>query len=249
MIVTRSSNDVRRVRGSRPERDVWVTGYMGKHAGDALPGPDEAPRVLFPDAYVIDQGPGVVLGAHFHRADQFQVIVGGSGTLGRKPVHPFVVHYAGAFTPYGPIDPGPEGLGYMTLRAHYDPGFQAMPEQREALRAGNRKPRAYTSEPLEAGSKPAPAEPACEPIFGPEPDGLAALRYRVPAGQTTFGPDPASGHGQYWLVLDGEMRTARGEVLPPKSCVFVSADEPAQRIESASSAPLDLLVMQFPRER
>jgi hypothetical protein len=249
MIVSRSSSDVRRVRGSRPDRDVWVTGYMGKFAGTATPGPDEAPRTLFPDAYLIDQGPGVVLGAHFHRANQFQVIVDGSGTLGRKPVRPFVVHYAGAFTPYGPIDPGPQGIGYMTLRARYDPGFQRMPEEREALRGGNRKPRAHTSGPLEPGASPVPVEPVCEAIFGPEPDGLAALRYRIPAGTSTVGLDPAGGHGQYWLVLDGEMRTAQGKVLPPKSCVFISADEPAQRIESASTTPLDLLVMQFPIER
>jgi hypothetical protein len=177
------------------------------------------------------------------------VIVGGSGKLGREAVRPFVVHYAGAFTPYGPIEPGPQGIGYMTLRATYDPGLQPMPEQREQLRAGHRKPRAHTSRPLDVDpARPAPAEPTCEAIFAPEPDGLAALRYRVPKGAAITGPDPAGGQGQYWLVLDGEMRTAAGAVLPPKSCVFVSADEPAQHVEGASSTPLDVLVMQFPFE-
>jgi hypothetical protein len=222
---------------------------MGKHTGVTLPDHTARPRPLFPDAYVIEQGPGEVLGPHFHRADQFQVIVGGSGKLGREAVRPFVVHYAGAFTPYGPIEPGPQGIGYMTLRATYDPGLQPMPEQRELLRSGNRKPRAHTSRSLDVDpSRPAPAEPICETIFAPEPDGLAALRYRVPKGAAITGPDPAGGQGQYWLVLDGEMRTPEGAVLPPKSCVFVSADEPAQRVEAVSATPLDVLVMQFPFE-
>lgn len=247
MVVTRSSSDVRRVPGSisRPGHEVWVTGYMGKHIGAALPATEAAMEQLFPDAYVIEQGAGVFGPAHFHRANEFQLIVKGAGTLGRKPVQPYVVHYAGAYTPYGPIDPGPEGIGYLTLRTLYDPGARNLPEHREELHAARRRPRALVSEPLAAGACPPAVELVCEEIFAPEADGLAALLYRVPPGAAIEGPDPASGGGQYWVVLDGTMRASDGASLPPHSCVFVSRDEPAQRF-AAASAPADVLVMQFP---
>jgi hypothetical protein len=248
MIVTRSSSDVRRVPGAsaRPGHDVWVTGYMGKHTGAALPAPEAAMEQLFPDAYVIEQGAGVFGPPHFHRANEFQLVMKGAGTLGRKPVRPYVVHYAGAYTPYGPIDPGPEGIGYLTLRTLYDPGARNLPEHREQLHAARRKPRAHVSEPLPVGAARTPAaETVCEEIFAPEPDGLAALLYRVPANASIVGPDPATGGGQYWVVLDGTMRAPDGALLPSHSCVFVSQDEPAQRF-AAAAAPLDVLVMQFP---
>jgi len=247
MILTRSSTDVRRVPGSTagPDREVWVTGYLGKHAGGKIPAPDAWPRELFPDAYIIEQGPNAYGPPHFHRADEFQLIMIGSGKLGRDDVEPFVVHYAGAYTPYGPIDPGPNGIGYLTLRTLYDPGAQMMPEQREQLRAGKRKPRAHVSGRLNVGSARSANAPACEEIFAPEPDGLAALLYHVPPTGSVTGPDPAGGGGQYWVVLDGAMQSADGTPLPERSCVFVSSDEPPQRIVAAT-APLDVLVLQFP---
>jgi hypothetical protein len=242
MIVARSSRDVRRVPGqtARPGHEVWVTGYFGKHAGAPIPAADAWPRELFPDAYIIEQGPGVFGPPHFHRADEFQLVLIGSGTFGRTAVQPYVVHYAGAYTPYGPIDPGPGGIGYLTLRTSYDPGAQNMPEEREQLRAGKRKPRAHISERLNVGTR----APGCEEIIAPEPDGLAALLYHVGAGERVTGPAPASGGGQYWVVLDGEMK-AGAATLPAHSCVFVSRDEPAQQF-AAGDAPADVLLMQFP---
>ncbi len=247
MIVTRSSSDVRRVPGSisRPGHEVWVTGYMGKHTGAKISDPGAWAEELFPDAYVIEQGAGVFGPPHFHRANEFQLITVGSGTLGRAPVQPYVVHYAGAYTPYGPIDPGPQGIGYLTLRTLFDPGARNLPENREELHAGRRKPRAHVSEQLSVGVARAATKPACEEIFAPEPDGLAALLYHVPPNADIVGPDPAGGGGQFWVVLDGEMTSADGKPLPSMSCVFVSRDESAQRIAS-SRVPLDVLLMQFP---
>lgn len=247
MIVTRSSNDVRRMPSAytRPGHEVWVTGYMGKHTGAKISDPDAWAEELFPEAYIIEQGPGVVGPPHFHRANEFQLVSVGSGTLGRKPVQPYVLHYAGAYTPYGPIDPGPNGLGYLTLRSLYDPGARNLPEHRDELHAARRKPRALVSERLAVGAGTA-TKPEVEDVFAPEPDGLTAQLYHVPPNTGIVGRDPAGGGGQFWVVLDGEMQSADGKPLPAMSCIFVSKDEPAQRIAATSTAPLDILLMQFP---
>jgi hypothetical protein len=233
MIVTRSSTEVRRVPNASGRS--FTTGYIGKNAGAAAP---DSTGALFPDAYMIEQLPLTSGPAHFHREDEFQIVMSGSGTIGKHAVRAFCVHYAGAFTPYGPIDAGPEGIGYLTLRTHYDPGAQVMPASREQLRAGQRKPRALFSEPLSLGRS--------QDVFPSAPDGMAAFHYHLPAGAAVTGPDPALGGGQFWVVLDGEMRVASGDPLPERSCVFVSADEPAARVAASAAASLDVLVVQFP---
>jgi hypothetical protein len=247
MIVTRSSSDVKRIANASAAangRQVWNTGFMGTRLG--VPAPDAA-GAIYPDAYLVEQGPTVTLPPHFHRENEFQVVLSGSGTFGNEPVQSISVHYAGAYTPYGPIVAGPDGIGYLTCRATFDPGARTMPAALDELRAAGRAPRDLVSEPLEIGPSRRPAtHPECETVLGPESDGLTAWLYRLPAGATVTGPDPAAGGGQFWVVLDGEMRAPDGALLPPRSCVFVSADEPAQHVASAPGTPLAILAMQFP---
>jgi hypothetical protein len=233
MIVSRSSDGLSRVPNASGRS--WTIGYIGKNAGAPAPASADA---LFPDAYIIEQKPLSSGGPHFHFQDEFQIVMSGAGAIGKHAVQAFSVHYAGAYTPYGPIDAGPDGIAYLTLRARYDPGAQMMPEQRETLRAGNRKPRARFSERLHLGRT--------EEVFVPEADGLAAYHYHVPANGTATGPDPALGGGQFWVVLDGDMHAPDGTTLPPRSCVFVSADEPVQRVGAPAATSLDVLVVQFP---
>jgi hypothetical protein len=241
MIVTRSSSDVQRKMNPprEPGRFVWMTGYIGKHGGATIPDAGAANDVVFPDAYIVEQGPHVSGPPHFHLQNEFQVVMSGAGLLGRTPVQPYYVHYAGAYSPYGPIDAGPEGLSYFTLRNRYDAGAINMPENREQLRAGKRKPRARSS---------AIATGAARTVFAPEPDGLAALLYHVPAGVSVDALDPATGGGQFWIVLEGELRGGDGALLPRHSCAFVSSDEAAPRIR-AGAGPADVLLVQFPEER
>jgi len=245
MILSKSSTGVKRVQREAAKaagRDVWNTGYLGSRVG--VPVPDSR-DVLFPDAYLVEQGPADVLPPHFHRADQFQVFVSGYGTFGNHPVQPPHVHYAGAFTPYGPIVAGPEGIGYMTMRKNFDTGVFEMPKALPELRAAARPPRDMVSDHLDITPERPPAtELECREVFAPQPDGLAAWHYRVPAHANFVAPDPAGGGGQYFLVLTGELLAADGTPLPPKSCTFVSSDEPPYRV--TASAALDVLVLQFP---
>src|ERR1700722_15748638 len=65
---------------------------------------------LYASASLVEQDANTIGGAHFHAADQFQVVVSGSGLYGKPPVRRHSVHFAAAFSPYGPILTGDEDL-------------------------------------------------------------------------------------------------------------------------------------------
>src|SRR5262245_18405605 len=75
-----------------------------------------------PQGFLVDvHQPDYVIKPHFHLVDQFQVIVSGGGTFGRHhPITAGSLHYADAYTPYGPIVAGEKGLAFFTLRARAD---------------------------------------------------------------------------------------------------------------------------------
>ncbi|HVC62014.1 MAG TPA: hypothetical protein VND19_16835 [Acetobacteraceae bacterium] len=219
----------------------WHTLYLGTTrynmaAGEA----DPAPEAVFPMAFLVEQDPGEVANAHFHRADQFQVVVAGEGTLGTHAVRPVTVHFAGAFTAYGPIRAGIAGLTYFTLRNGFDPGARYMMrgESRTALRAvAGRRHREAVAAPLGAGGSAV--------LLGPEPDGMAAWSYHIAPGERLLGPAPKGGRGQYWLVVEGSMwRDAAA--LGPLSCAFLYPDESPLMATGGPDGAI-LLAMQFPR--
>ena len=240
----------------------WHTLYLGTTrynmaAGDA----DPDPRAVFPMAFLVEQDAGEVANAHYHQADQFQVVVAGEGTLGTHAVRPFCVHFAGAFTAYGPIRAGAEGLSYFTLRNGFDPGARYMMrrENRVALRGvAGRRHREAVAGPLDCRATPVDCRettvdrhateldcPATALLLGPDPDGMAAWQYRLAPGETVSGAPPAEGQGQYWLVLDGSV-AREGTTLGPLSCAFVYPDEaPFTAIAGAHGG--SLLAMQFPK--
>src|SRR5919199_2365261 len=106
-----------------------LTTYLGTNF--AMRGPDSppppGPEVVYPMAFLVEQSAGSTVQAHFHAANQFQVVIGGSGMLGRHAVAPISVHYVNAFSAYGPLRAGETGLHYFTLRNGYDPGARYVP--------------------------------------------------------------------------------------------------------------------------
>jgi hypothetical protein len=247
MLVTASADTARanRRRGSAADGvTFWHTLYIGTSRYNMAAGePDPAPDALFPMAFLVEQDPGSTASSHFHGQDQFQVVVGGHGTLGTHDIRPLTVHFTGAYTAYGPIRASAtEGLHYFTLRNGFDPGarFMAMAEHREMLRsrAGRRHREAV------AGPLTRPCAPA-ETLLGPEPDGMGAWRFRLRAGERATGPDPATGRGQYWVVVSGSMAHDE-EDLGERSCSFIYPDE-SPFTAVAGPAGLEMLAMQFPR--
>ena len=226
-----------RRRGESNGATFWHTTFVGanRYRPDAAPPP--APDAIYPMAFLVEQDADATVSAHFHQADQFQVVVGGSGRLGTHEVRPVAVHFSAAFAAYGPIRAGAEGLHYFTLRNGWDPGARYMPGARAQL-PRPRRHREAVAGPLAEGN-------GFETALGPEPDGLAAWRWRLSAGARLAGPDPAAGRGQFWLVLGGTL-AREGESLGRHSCVFVGPDEPGLAA-SAGAGGLDVLALQFPR--
>ena len=231
MPVTASADAVRatRRRASSNGTNFWLTSYIGPNrytAGAAeLPGPG----TIAPVAFLVEQDPGEVVGAHYHQADQFQLMVAGGGRLGTHELAQGAVHFAGAFSAYGPLRAGGQGLSYFTLRNGWDPGARYMefPDMRAGLRSMPRRHREMVGETDAAA-----------------PDGFFVRRMDIAPGMREEGPDPAHGAGQFWVVLSGHLHV-EGAAMPPMSCVFVHPDEAA--FVATADAPAEVMVMQFPR--
>ena len=92
-----------------------------------------------PQALLVEQSANSVIPPHFHGIDQFQVIVHGGGMLGKHAVKPVCVHYANAYTGYGPLNAEDDGIFYFTLRAQSEPGAFFFPEGRKFQKANERR--------------------------------------------------------------------------------------------------------------
>ena len=245
LIASAETARINRRRGSAPDGvTFWHTLYLGTTRYNMAPGtPDPAPDALFPMAFLVEQDPGSTASAHYHQQDQFQLVVGGRGTLGLHDIRPVTVHFTGAHTAYGPIKASQdEGVWYFTLRNGFDPGarFMTMPENRVALRSiARRKHREAVAGPLAHLTTPS------QTLLGPDPDGMAAWSYNLSPDQTVTGPEPAEGRGQYWVVTSGSLAHA-GELLPKMSCAFVYPDDPAFHAVAGPDG-MEIIAMQFPR--
>ncbi len=241
VIATPDQAQINRRRGSAADGvTFWHTLYIGTTRYNMAPGtPDPEAGEIFPMAFLVEQDPGSTASAHYHQADQFQVVIAGRATMGTHEARPIMVHFAGAHTAYGPIRASQdEGVHYFTLRNEFDPGarFMKMPENRIALRnIRGRQHRENVTEPLTTETGP---------IIQPEPDGMGAWRYRAAAGERLIGPDPAWGRGQYWIVADGAM-IRDNETIPRLSCVFVYPEDPPFHAVAGPDG-VDAIAMQFP---
>jgi rubredoxin len=159
-----------------------------------------------PMAFLAEGTPHRVLRVHFHEVDQFQVMYKGSGSMGRHPVGFGAVHFSRAYTPYGPITYSDQGLGFITLRAHRDPGAQYLPESRDVLdKAANRTPWQVTEAP-DFDLDPGVRGVAMKALQAVKDDrGLAAYSVKMSAGAKAYAPDPSRGDGQYILVTKGSI--------------------------------------------
>lgn len=199
-----------------------------------------------PQGFLVEQPPGSVTPPHFHNTNQFQVFVGGSGIMGKKEAFPVTVHYAGGNTPYGPIIAGDQGVHYFTLRQRWDSGAKYMPESRDMLPNVPRRHRLSGEIALgDAAALRGRATPSLETVMQAEDDGLAAYILRLGGGRSAACPDPATGGGQYHVVVNGAL-IHDGRTMPELSCVYVTPDETAPEI-TAGAGGLEILVLQFPR--
>ncbi len=237
----------------RKTANGWLTTYIGQNRNTLKEG-EAAPSAegLYPIAFLVEKQAGSVVQPHFHQADQFQVVVRGSGRLGRHDIASVAVHYTDAYSAYGPIVAAGEGVAWFTLRNAWDPGARYMPEHRRQLREArarhqHREATCGPLPPLTDAELAGLRDGSGAAVIEPTGDGLGTWRYTVPAGGTVIGPGPATGGGQFWLVSAGSAAVGGGALLPPQSCVFIPPDDPAARLVAGPSGA-DLLCLQFPRQ-
>ena len=230
----------------------WHTTYIGKNRntlkeGEAAPADD----VVYPMAFLVEKDAAAVVKPHFHQADQYQVVVQGSGRLGIHDIATVAVHYTDAYSAYGPIIAADEGVSWFTLRNAWDPGARYMPAQRQQLREARAR---YQHREATCGPLPPLSDAELAALSGVNGtavieetrDGLGTWRYTVPALGSLTGPDPATGGGQFWLVTAGTAKVPGGALLPVNSCIFVAPDDLAADL-TAGPLGADLLCMQFPQ--
>lgn len=221
----------------------WTAAQAGRHH---VPGYDQLYKTDYPFdtdrqgqpfAYLIEQAPGTVIRPHFHTVEQFQVIVGGHGLFGRRPVRPPFCHYAGPFTGYGPIEAGAEGLRYLTLRPRTVVPFseqkaQYLPEQRDRQRREHRKP-------LSAAGPRDLAARTVDLIAAPDAS-LPGARHAVVAAGTELA---VSGQG-YVVVTEGAAHVP-ADTLEPWDLVYL---EPGAEliVRAAEDSSCRLLILRFP---
>ena len=82
------------------------------------------------------QLPGARISPHFHDIDQFQIVVAGDCTMGKKDARSVTFQYADAYTPYGPIYGENEGFSFFTLRPIASGGFSRCRATSTTCRAG-----------------------------------------------------------------------------------------------------------------
>jgi len=251
MILTADSTVAHRT-SRRQTANGWHTTFIGQNRNTLEDGdPVPSSEGLYPMAFLVEKQAAAVVHPHFHQADQYQVVVQGSGRLGLHDVASVAVHYTDAYSAYGPIVASGEGIAWFTLRNAWDPGARYMPEHRRQLREARAKHqhREATCGPLppltgdELAALTTPAETA---VIAATPDGLGTWRYTLPAGGSATGPDPSSGGGQFWLISAGSAAVADGALLPVLSCIFVAPEDPAVCLRAGPTGA-DMICMQFPK--
>jgi len=220
----------------------WRTEFVGNRAENEVK--DD------PQAFLVELAPHAVIEAHFHQVDQFQIIVAGSGTLGRKAAPVVALHYADHHTAYGPIKAGPFGLSFFTIRSKSDTGstLVSAPNYRDFLKPT--KKRYVLAEQIALSTAPVlqnRSEIAMENLL-PDvdgSDGLGACMLRMGADMKARGPDPRLTGGQFVLVLNGSLEY-KNAAYPVWSTVYAGPTDEALDI-AAGDRGLEALVMNFPR--
>ncbi len=158
----------------------------------------------------LEGGQDPVLSPHFHTQNQFQVVTSGSGRLGAHEVASGSVHYTGAYTGYGPVAAGPQGLNCFTLRPVFETGASFISTARDRMVRGPKRHMQGPPVP-EAGMADlgALSAPVRVHAIAQQPDGLAALACRLPRGGQVEAPAPAAS-GPFQLVMAGPMRHGAG---------------------------------------
>lgn len=195
-----------------------------------------------PQAFLIERPyPNPVIHPHFHDVDQFQVIVGGTGRIGKHRVQPMAFHYADAYTPYGPIIGEDDGIAFFTLRNCSSGGHWSMPGNKQHMpgRAGRNIADLFDTDISSLREN----EVKQEFLFKASDDGLQVLAYYLGPNAETDAI-PSDGGGQFHLVGSGFLLDDEKE-LPLHSLIRIENGEYSPHYKAGPKGA-SILCMQFP---
>jgi hypothetical protein len=194
-------------------------------------------------AYLVEQK-NYVLRAHLHPVDQFQILYGAPGSLfARRPIADLVVHYADAYTVYGPLVGADPPLRYFTLRAQHTDATEFMPQARALVpkRPGRSLHRDLDPSTVDG---PAPARSVSSTVLDDQRDGLRVTCVSGGAGAPITVPE-AGPAGQFSFVVGGSVESG-GASYGPETVGWHPAGS-AEWVGTAGSDGAALLVLRFPQ--
>lgn len=229
--------------GAQRRRAIDVAGDLF-HKGEWMDS-GQAPG-LAPTVFLVEQGPDILLQPHFHRRNQFQLFVDGEGTLGPERIRPVTIHYAGAFTGYGPIRSGPAGLKYFTIRSAFESGLVPATEARQHMvRGPKRHAQAHVGAPLDAAQLAALQQVRRRDVIEANA-GLGAELLQLPPLAVAAVAPLAASPGQFVVVLSGVARVGEVELQPWESA-FVPATDGAVQL-AAGPGGAEVLALHIPQQ-
>lgn len=223
------------IEDEHQSRRVRITNFCGTR-GQTAPGP----QVFLVD-YPAEAG--VAVRPHFHSVDQFQVFWRG-GRVGKHEIGRLMVHYADAYTSYGPIVDDGDGVTYLTVRARPDSGPKYMPESRSQrpAGAGGRQLTVYRgTDSLDS------ATDGTEWLLGPFDDGLAISVARLRAGEA-LPPGQPAGDATIYVLLDGALTDPGHGGTRGATTVVTAGPGEAPDVRAAGDGAL-VLCLGFPEPR
>jgi hypothetical protein len=200
------------VRGAQFHKSEWM------ESGD-----DPA---LSPTVFLVEQPANTTLVPHFHRQNQFQLFVDGGGKLGSHPVETVTVHYAGAYTGYGPLVSGDHGIKYFTIRPVLESGMLALDDARDKMVRGPKRHESVGPIPVlsDAQRSDAGHQQGERFVLALADDGLGVGELCLAAGQSLWVERHQASQGVFIVVLSGGLQFGERSLGAWES-VFVSADE------------------------
>ena len=198
-----------------------------------------------PQAFVVEQPPRSVAGPHFHKENEFHVVIAGSGAIGRNRMNRFSLHYAKAFTGYGPLAANQDGLSYLTLRAVAEHDGFPLPECRNQMRPGPRlNIFSDGTQIFDDAQRTLRVGQWNETLIARREDGVFAMAMHLPPNGSDSIPPVAAGLAEFRVVVGGSM-IVDDRKLPFCGCVFVAGNERVPEVKAGMDG-LDVLILQLP---
>ncbi|MES2415622.1 MAG: hypothetical protein V4614_17650 [Pseudomonadota bacterium] len=223
-----------RATGQRNRREITIPDGFRYHKSEWLLPPQDSPKS--PTIFLVEQPPGSVLRTHFHTQNEFQVFVAGSGWMGKSEVRPLVCHYASAYTGYGPITAGPEGLSYFTIRAVLETGAFFVPDDRDRMVRGP-KGQFHVGPLSAAGNAPS----RTIELASANQDHVKIFSTRLAAGESMETMAMGASVAQFNFVCAGALSVDGHELNTWECACLTQGDPPAHLL--AGPEGVDLLTM------